>query len=197
MSDLIPYTRREIQIAFSQELPPYFTFAEIQKIITPDLRRENPKAWLLCSVLWQTGPRVSEVLGLQAGAVDPGASVVRYLTLKRKDKLVRVVPTQRAAALELHYWITENKLSRTDRIFPYTRQTAFNLVRKACALAGFDDERCHPHTFRHSFAINCLLNGVPVTVLQSWLGHRNIANTLIYLKALSLDSRQFIDQVQF
>ncbi|MHA2203816.1 MAG: tyrosine-type recombinase/integrase, partial [Candidatus Hodarchaeales archaeon] len=60
-----------------------------------------------------------------------------------------------------------------------------------------DDERGHPHTLRHSFAVNCILHGVPITVLKEWLGHRDITKTLIYTQILAHDSRAFMEQVSF
>jgi integrase/recombinase XerD len=70
-------------------------------------------------------------------------------------------------------------------------------VRKACKLAGLNDGRDHPHTFRHSFAINCIIQSVPVTVLREWLGHRDITKTLIYTQILAQDSRVFMENVRF
>ena len=77
--------------------------------------------------------------------------------------------------------LTTTSLFDNDLIFPYSRVTAFRRVKKACALAGLDDDRAHPSTFRHSFAIHLLRNGVPVTMVQRLLGHSSIENTAIYL----------------
>jgi len=88
-------------------------------------------------------------------------------------------------------------LKREDKLFQYNRKTAYNYVLEACTVAGIKDERSHPHTFRHSFAVNCILHGVPITVLRDWLGHRDITKTLIYTQILAHDSRVFMDQVAF
>ena len=55
----------------------------------------------------------------------------------------------------------------------------------------------HPHTFRHSFAVNCISHQVPITVLREWLGHRDITQTLIYTQILAQDSRAFMETVAF
>ena len=82
-------------------------------------------------------------------------------------------------------------------MFDFQRNHAHRLVRKACELAGIDDERAHPHTFRHSYAIVCLTNGVPITTVRRWMGHRDLMSTLIYTEILAQDSKHFIDQVPF
>jgi integrase/recombinase XerC len=64
-------------------------------------------------------------------------------------------------------------------------------------MAEIEKERSHPHSFRHTYAIVNLAQGVPVTVVQEWLGHANILNTLIYTRILAQHSKGFAEQVQW
>jgi integrase/recombinase XerC len=55
----------------------------------------------------------------------------------------------------------------------------------------------HPHTFRHSYAVHLLREGVPVTVLRKLLGHSNIFSTLIYLQVTQPDIKAMMRQVKW
>ena len=84
-----------------------------------------------------------------------------------------------------------------DRLFAIGRTRSFQIIRGACLGAGIERSRSHPHSLRHSFAIACVLQGVPVPVLNQWLGHAGLESTLIYSKVLAVDSRQFHDRMMF
>jgi len=187
---------RQLSQAFSKDLPKYFSQDEVKQILSDELRREDYKAWFLCLFLWQTGMRVSEALSVKVEDIDLMGKALKVRTLKRQNH-TRVIPLQNGFVGEISLWINQQELRRKDPLFSFNRITAFNKVRKACGLARLNDERGHPHTFRHSFAINCIIQTVPVTVLREWLGHRDITKTLIYTQILAQDSRVFMDSVKF
>jgi integrase/recombinase XerD len=179
-----------------QPLPKYFNQDEVKQILSDELREKDYKAWFLCLFLWQTGMRVSEALSVKVEDIDLMGRALKVSTLKRQNH-IRVIPLQNGFIGEISLWINQQNLKRKDKLFSYNRITAFNKVRKACNLAGLNDDRDHPHTFRHSFAINCIMQSVPVTVLREWLGHRDITKTLIYTQILAQDSRVFMENVRF
>jgi integrase len=188
---------RQLARAASQEPPKYYTTDEIRKIISPEVKGEDYKAWFLCLFLWNTGVRITEALNTGVGNFDTQNRVIQIKTLKRKKEYIRSVPVSRDFAGELRFWIKQNNLKYGDPVFDFQRNHAHRLVRKACELAGIDDERAHPHTFRHSYAIVCLTNGVPITTVRRWMGHRDLMSTLIYTEILAQDSKHFIEQVPF
>ncbi len=188
---------RQLARAASQEAPRYFTRDEIRQIISPELKGEDYRIWFLCLFLWNTGVRITEALNAKVGDFDPQNRVLAVKTLKRKKEHVRSIPLSREFAGEILFWIKQNGLKYRDPIFSFQRNHAHRLVRKACKLAGIFDERAHPHTFRHSFAVVCLTNGVPITTVRRWMGHRDLMSTLVYTEILAQDSRHFIDQVPF
>ncbi|MCL5062664.1 MAG: tyrosine-type recombinase/integrase [Nitrospiraceae bacterium] len=74
-------------------------------------------------------------------------------------------------------------------------QRAVQIIKKEVVpKARFDEERAHPHTFWHSFAV---LSGMPILVIKNWLGHSNIQNTLIYMQVLGNDTRGFYEGLNF
>ncbi len=177
-----------------RELPKYFTREEVHRILEAT---ENERDKLMLNLMWQTGLRVSELLSLKPSNIDFRGGVLKVPTLKRKGHPFRVIPLQPSLLGELARFIASNKIGDEERLFPLTRFRVFQIVKEACKRAGIEDERAHPHTFRHSFAVHCVLHGVPVLVLNEWLGHSNIENTLIYTKVLASDSRQFYDRLPF
>ena len=47
---------------------------------------------------------------------------------------------------------------------------------------GIDPKRAHPHSWRHTYGRNCVLRGIPLPVLQKWLGHQSLVDTQRYVE---------------
>lgn len=188
-------SKKEITIIFSNEIPKYFHKHEIDKIL--EVVEDRDKDYLLLQILWQTGARVSEALSLKVKDIDFHAKAIRLITLKRKAKVERVIPVKGAFLGILGAFIAAHELKRDDRLLKFTRQRAHQIIRDAVLKAGFDKERAHPHTFRHSFGVFCVLSGVPILVIKNWMGHSNIQNTLIYMQVLGNDTRHFYEALNF
>jgi len=188
-------SRRDLSIAFHKELPKYFSKPEIDRIL--EIQKDNPKNYLLLSLLWQTGARVSEILALRVKDIDFHSRTIRINTLKQKNKEQRVIPVQGNLLGLLGAYIASNELKKEDLILNFTRQRAHQIVREGVLKAGLDEERAHPHTFRHSFAVHAIMSGTPVLVVKNWLGHSNIQNTLIYMQVLGGDTRHFYEEIRF
>jgi integrase len=189
---------RAISQVLAKNLPKYFTPDEARIILSDSLRQTDYDCYFLSLFLWNTGVRVSEALSVKVQDIDLMGKALQVTTLKRKGH-VRVIPLQNGFIGEIALWINLKGIKRGDYLFSISRKTAYNHIRKACNIAGINDERCHPHTWRHSFAVNCLIqaNPVPITVLREWLGHRDITKTLIYTQILAHDTKVFMDNVQF
>lgn len=86
------------------------------------------------------------------------------------------------------------------RLFPFTRQRAHKIFQQAGKRAGLvarGGREISPHILRHSFAMNCLTQGVPITILKDLLGHASIVSTMVYLKTDPAQEREFLSKVQF
>lgn len=180
-----------LTLIHNRDIPKYLTLEEIDRVLS---QVGNNRDKLIISVLWQTGLRVGELLSLQREDVDFYSQTVRTITEKRKRHR-RIIPISSALAGELAKWIADKKIADRDSLFKLTRFRVYQIVRGACLKADIDRKRSHPHTFRHSFAINCVKQGTPVLVLNEWLGHSNVDNTLIYTKILAQDSREFYNKI--
>ena len=220
MTDLpIPLNKRELVRVFNRKLPSYFSREEVNGILNANTH--DPRAHLVVNTLWKTGVRVSELCALRKRDLDPYGKAIRVVTLKQgmkrekksgpgrppKPKKVsrateRIIPIPDDLVAELMAFLhtsnnSEKANSLDELIFPWTRMTIHRIVKKACKLAGFDDDRAHPHTFRHSYAVHLTRNQVPITIVKELLGHSNIASTLVYLRIVQPDKEIILNQVEW
>ena len=184
---------RSIAAVVRKDLPKYLTCEQVVRLIGACLR---PRDRLILRVFWETGVRVSELTSLTADGVDFTGEALRVVTLKRRGH-VRAVPVRPALLGELARHGAGAGIAAGARLFPVTRQRVHQIVRRAARKAGLPEDRAHPHTLRHSFAIACVLARVPVLVLAEWLGHRSLESTLVYTKVLCADSRRYLGDVDF
>jgi integrase/recombinase XerD len=142
----------------------------------------------LLEVLYGTGGRISEVVGLDVDDLDLEAGVVRLFGKGSKE---RVVPMGRYAAEALSAYLVRARpeLARHGRGGPalflgargarMSRQSAWAVLQETARRAGLA-EHVSPHTLRHSFATHLLDGGADVRVVQELLGHASLTTTQIY-----------------
>lgn len=146
---------------------------------------ERDRAML--EVLYATGLRVSELVGLRTVELSLADGVVRIVGKGSKERLV---PLGEVACdwLERHLGGGRRALlgpRLADAVFvtqrggPMTRQMFWNLIRRHALAAGIA-VRLSPHTLRHAFATHLLDHGADLRVVQLLLGHADISTTQIY-----------------
>ncbi|MEG6523327.1 tyrosine-type recombinase/integrase [Desulfotomaculum sp. 1211_IL3151] len=164
--------------------PHYFLKSEVDRILLAV--KNDPKLYIFCKFLWRTGVRVSEALDVTPKDIDYMKGVVVVKTCKRrKDRNHnREIPLQQDLIDDLKKFIKSRAISINQPIFPFTGRTAFNYVKKACSQADYTDDRSHPSSFRHSYALHCLMNGLAINDVNELLGNRDIKKTMIYLKII-------------
>lgn len=104
---------------------------------------------------------------------------------------------------EIRSYIVTHKIKPQHRLFPVVTRTVQTWVSKA--VESYNESAGHRrfdfpvscHTFRHSFAMNACLHGVPQRVLKEWLGHQSMASTEIYLRLMQVDSYLVAEQVSW
>lgn len=157
----------------------------------------------LLEVLYATGARISEAVGLDvddlllgAPAVAPGAAdhapgVAEVVRLHGKGDKERLVPLGSYARQAVDAYLVRGRpeLAAAGRGTPalflnarggrLSRQSAWTVLRHAAERAGLG-ERISPHTLRHTFATHLLDGGADVRVVQELLGHASVATTQVY-----------------
>jgi integrase/recombinase XerD len=142
----------------------------------------------MLELMYATGLRVSELVGLQATQVNLRQGVLRVFGKGGKERLV---PLGDEAAHWLTRYVAEArptllKGSRSEALFVSNRRTAmtrqmfWTLVRKHALAAGIPVKRISPHVLRHSFATHLLNHGADLRALQLMLGHVSLSTTQIY-----------------
>jgi integrase/recombinase XerC len=147
----------------------------------------------LLLLLYGSGLRISEALGLTAG-VQPLGSTVRVLGKRSKTRVVPVLPMVAAAVAE-YVRLCPWPLSRDQPLFRGAKggPLSADVVRRAVASArrtlGLDD-KLTPHALRHSFATHLLAGGADLRTLQELLGHASLSSTQIYT---AVDAAHMLD----
>lgn len=142
----------------------------------------------LLELLYSTGARISEAVGLDLDDVDTEA---RSVLLRGKGGKQRLVPVGRPAITALAAYLVRGRpdLVRRGRGGPaiflnarggrLSRQSAWQVLQDAAEKAGIA-AAVSPHTLRHSFATHLLDGGADVRVVQEMLGHASVTTTQIY-----------------
>jgi integrase/recombinase XerD len=147
----------------------------------------------LLELLYGSGLRASELVSLRRAAVRPGQ---HFLILSGKGGKERLVPVSSRAEAAVIRWL-DHVPSGSLWLFPsgkshLSRVRLFQIVRHMAADAGIAPDRVSPHVLRHAFATHLLSGGADLRVLQSLLGHADIATTQIYTH---VDSARLVELV--
>jgi integrase/recombinase XerD len=147
----------------------------------------------LLELLYGSGLRATELVSLPSGAVRLDQP---FLMVRGKGSKDRLVPISSRAGTAVAKWL-EIAPAATPWLFPsgkthLSRVRLFQIVRAIAADAGIAPERVSPHVLRHAFATHLLSGGADLRVLQSLLGHSDIATTQIYTH---VDSARLVELV--
>lgn len=142
----------------------------------------------LLELLYSSGARISEAVGLDVDDVD---SNERTVLLNGKGGRQRIVPVGRPALEALQAYLVRSRPALAGRgrgtsaVFlnsrggRFSRQSAWNTLKTAAERAGITRE-VSPHVLRHSFATHLLEGGADVRVVQELLGHASVTTTQVY-----------------
>lgn len=149
----------------------------------------EPASALFALTLAWTGARVSEVLALTASSFQVESGIVAICTLKRRKHCVREVPIppQLMDALDRCFGLSRERCEPSEagrRLWPWHRVTAWRKIKHAMIAARITGTRASPRGLRHAFGVCSLQAGVPLNLVQRWLGHSRISTTAIYAAAV-------------
>lgn len=187
---------------FDKPVLGFLSRSEMQAI----LEAPDPQTWAgqrdraLFSLMYNTGARVSEAIGLWVGDVVIDGTMAAHLHGKGRKE--RSVPLWRSTASLIRGWKRRLEGVGDDRfLFPSRsgeRMARSNVTQRLKLAVATAAERqpqlarrsISPHTVRHTTAMHLLQSGVDITVIALWLGHESPATTHMYLQAdLSMKER--------
>lgn len=175
----------------ARKLPQVLSVEQVTSLIEAAGVGEEPIASrdsALLELLYGTGARVSEAVGLAIDDVDTSLGALRLVGKGRKQ---RMVPLGSYAAQALDRYVVQGRpalatkgtgnayLFLNTRGRPLSRQSAWEIIQRAADRAGMSG-KISPHTLRHSYATHLLSGGADVRVVQELLGHASVTTTQIY-----------------
>jgi integrase len=147
---------------------------------------ENDLTASFCLTLAVTGARISEVLALTSDRVDIANEAIVFETLKQRESGVfRAVPIP-SWLLQI---IRRAEATPSKRIWPWGRTNGWKVVKAVMRKAGIVDHLCKPKALRHALGVEAGQRGVPLNIVQRWLGHARIETTAIYASAVGDEER--------
>jgi len=169
-----------------------------RKQIEAILAAPDANAWtgrrdrVMLTTLYNTGARVSELIGMRVGDFQLDASPA--VRIRGKGRKERSVPLWSSTAKQVRRWLNELHHGPEQPVFPnrsggvLTRTTMTERLKLAATTAAkqypeLAKRRISPHVFRHSIAMHLLQAGVDITVIALWLGHESPSTTHMYVEA--------------
>ena len=178
------------------EVDRLLSLAETEAETAPeDQRPLAQRLYVLLELLYATGMRVSELVELRRSAVLRDRS---FLTITGKGGRERIVPLNDRARDALAAYVAT--LTPGKWLFPsngedghLARQVFARALKGLAARAGIGADRVAPHVLRHAFASHLLAGGADLRVVQTLLGHADIATTQIYTHVLDDHLRKLVE----
>ncbi len=184
-----------------RSLPKYLSEDEVEVLLAAAHARPGPsgkRITVLMEILYATGLRVSELVGLPLSAFGRD---LHMLVVRGKGGKERLAPMTEPAVEALADYLDSRQTflpagkkrtaSESPWLFPsrakqghLTRARFAQILKELAAEAGIDPARVSPHVLRHSFASHLLAHGADLRSLQQMLGHADIATTQIYTHVL-------------
>jgi integrase/recombinase XerD len=187
-----------------RHLPRPLSREEMARLLAGPAKSNGPRAvrdQALIELMYATGMRASEVIGLDVDAVDLESGTVRCMGKGNKERLLPLHERAREALSDY----LENSRSRllhgrdetalfVNRLGkPLSRQGLWLIIKQRAAAAGIERE-VTPHTLRHSFATHMLDGGAGLREVQQLLGHAHISSTQIYTEVSTRRKREAYDK---
>ena len=176
-----------------KKLPSVLSESEINMIFDEAYKDKSAKGIrfiTMMEIMYATGIRVSELVGLKIASLKEDFSSILILGKGKKERYVPLTETAKAAIIE-YLKVRENLIKNESKgsifLFPtnsksshITRVRFFQILKGVCMKLNIDPNRVSPHVIRHSFATHLLDRGVDLRIIQTSLGHADISTTQIY-----------------
>jgi integrase/recombinase XerD len=165
----------------------YVTAGERERFLREAERAGRPVR-TLCMTLAYAGSRLSEALALTVDRVDLAAGVLVFETLKKRQAgIYRAVPVPPCPARRARPGARHPRVARPP--WQGTRMTGWRAVHAVMAAADLDGPQTSPKGLRHGFGVAAVSAGIPLNLVQKWLGHAQLTTTAIYADAVGAEEK--------
>ena len=155
----------------------------------------------LLELIYGTGLRVSELVSMPLSAINDNSEIILIKGKGKKERLVPISSSAKNAAIKWLFLRNKMKTKENSKkyLFPansnlghISRVQFFNILKKISRHAGLINKKISPHVIRHAFATHLLSNGADLRIIQSLLGHSDIATTQIYTHVLEEQKKSLV-----
>lgn len=210
--EINPFRKIKIRIKETRVLPTVMDVSEIKSLLTSAYKskleinihtycfKEKLRDLAVIELLFTTGIRVSELVGLKVDHVDLKTGYIKVRGKGNKERMIQVCNREALKSMREYYSIFRIEIKASEGYFFINRlnrqlsdQSVRFMVKKYADLAGIK-KRITPHVFRHSFATLLLEEDVDIKYIQHMLGHSSIAITQIYTHVNQEKQRKILQQ---
>ena len=171
-------------------------------------RQRSARDRTLCETLHYTGCRPSELIEITPARIDLSGGTVTIRSLKKRrdssgeQKVVYravPVPPDYLDTLDTAHGIRQTQKSRKRGqapIWPLSRVRVWQIVKGVMIEAGIADAAHRsPKGLRHGFGVNAVVKGIPLHMLQKWMGHAQLSTTTIYADAIGKEEQDIASKM--
>lgn len=187
-------TRAVITPKSPKPLPVFFRDAEVEDALCDMGDTSNfvtRRDMLIISILYETGIRQAEMLGLMDGSIDESESQIRVFGKRKKERIIPIginllaqIQAYRQLRNERFGIISspQQPLLLSEKGTPLTKHLLYVIVRTRMGAVS-TLKKHSPHVLRHTFATSMFNNGADINTIKTLLGHASLAATQIYTHA--------------
>jgi site-specific recombinase XerD len=174
----------------------YLTPPERLRFVAASWEEPRAEVRTLCLVLAFTGCRISEALALFSASVERDEAFIAIRSLKKRKRslVIRQVP--------IPPWLVQSIIEAhpltfpTARLWTWSRSRAWQLVKAVMAKAGIPSGiHATPKGLRHGFGVHAVRAGIPLNLVQRWMGHASLTTTAIYLDVMGEEEREIAQRM--
>jgi integrase/recombinase XerD len=150
-------------------------------------------------LLYATGLRVSELIGLEQKKVDTEAGLLIVMGKRSKERAVPFPPLVSNLLVRYKNEARAGLSPKSEHLFlgqtglPLTRQAFWKTLKQMAVLSGIPSS-LHPHMLRHTFATDLLKSGMNLRILQGLLGHADLQTTQVYTHVVPDQLKEVVEQ---
>lgn len=194
----------------TRTLPKTLSEAEVSKLIETAATgggADSLRLVCLIEMLYATGLRVSELVGLPISAISEDNQFLMVAGKGGRDRIVPLTDSAQQAisdylGVRMSFVGPEDQEKQEKWLFPsrtsdsghLTRQRFAQLLKDLAHAAKIDADRVSPHILRHAFATHLLSNGADLRSVQKMLGHADIATTQVYTQILGENLKKTVEE---
>ncbi|MEP3072504.1 tyrosine-type recombinase/integrase [Maricaulis sp.] len=148
-----------------------------------------------CLMLAFSGCRISEALALTPDRIDLDmrAVIIQCLKKRREEPVYRAVPLPDWVLTKLKRHL--ETIGAGERLWPWSRGKGWLIIKRVMAGIRLTGAHACPKGLRHGFGVFAVQSGIPLNLLQRWLGHEKLETTAIYANAIGAEERRIAQRM--